>query len=221
MEASDPTPRPLAATSAGPPVRDGALGAWRDELTVLAAAAQRGEPVAQRTLLATLVPQLLRVVRRVLGPSHPDLEDVTYEAAHAVLEGLPRFRGEGSLRHYACRVAAFTAMNVRRREATARRAHRSEGIDVERLAAGDPGPEQQLAVASLAPIVRELVATLPQPLAEALTLHVILGYTVHEIAQAEAIPPETVRSRLRLARHALRRRVLGNPLLIESLEVEP
>ncbi len=201
-------------------VADGAPSVRRDDLTVLAAAALRGEPVALRTLLTTLVPHLLRVVRRVLGPSHPDLEDVTYEAAHAVLEALPRFRGEGTLRHYAYRVAAFTAMNVRRRETAARRAHRSEGLDVELLAAGDPGPEQQLATASLSPIVRELVATLPQPLAEALTLHVILGYTVHEIAQAEGISPETVRSRLRLARQALRRRVLGSPLLLESLEVE-
>jgi len=204
-----------------PLVADGTPSVRRDDLTALAAAALRGEPVALRGLLTTLVPHLLRVVRRVLGPSHPDLEAVTYEAAHAVLEGLPHFRGEGTLRHYACRVAAFTAMNVRRREAAARRAHRSEVLDVELLAAGDPGPEQRLATTSLAPIVRELVATLPQPLAEALTLHVILGYTVPEIAQAEAVSPETVRSRLRLAKQALRKRVLGNPLLIESLEVEP
>ena len=79
-----------------------------DELGNLATAALGGSPTALRTLLTTLVPQLLRVVRRVLGPGHPDLEDVTYQAAYAVLDSLPRFRREGTVRHYACRVAAFT-----------------------------------------------------------------------------------------------------------------
>ncbi len=190
-----------------------------DELAAVAAAAKRGDPVAARTLLTTLMPQLLRVVRRVLGPGHPDLEDVVYEAAYAVLDGLPRFRGEGTLRRYACRVAAFTATNNRRQNMTQKRSHRLESIDVELCAAGGPGPEQQAFTASLTPIVRDLVATLPQALAEALTLHVILGYTVQEISRTCDVPMETVRSRLRLARQSLRKRVLGNPTLLEALEV--
>jgi len=225
MRAPEVTARPLTTIPrepvAGALDDPGTPDARHDALAIVAAAAVRGDPVALRTLLTTLMPQLLRVVRRVLGPGHSDLEDVAFEAAHAVLEGLPRFRGEGSLRHYACRVAAYTAMNVHRREATTKRAHGTEGIDVDRVAAGGPGPEQQALTAALAPIVRELVATLPAPLAEALTLHVILGYTVDEIAHANGIPPETVRSRLRLARRALRRRVLGSPALVEALEVEP
>jgi RNA polymerase sigma-70 factor (ECF subfamily) len=201
--------------------RDGAGSSPRhDELAALAAAAEGGDPAAVRTLLTTIMPQLLRVVRRILGPQHPDLEDVTYEAAHAVLEGLPRFRREGTLRHFACRVAAFTATNARRRDATRKRSRRREAVDVEEFAAGDPGPEQQTLTASLTPIVRELLGTLPRNLSEALTLHVVLGYTVSEIARATDTPPETVRSRLRLARQALRKRVLGNPSLREALEVE-
>jgi len=190
-----------------------------DELATVAAAAERGDPVAIRTLLTTLMPHLLRVVRRVLGAGYPDVEDVVYEAAHAVLDGLPRFRGEGTLRHYACRVAAFTATNARRQNLAQKRSHRLVGIDVELCAARGPCPEQQALNASLTPIVRELVATLPEALAEALTLHVILGYTVQEISQTCDVPMETVRSRLRLARQALRKRVLGNPALLEALEV--
>jgi RNA polymerase sigma-70 factor, ECF subfamily len=192
-----------------------------DELADLATSAERGDPVALRTLLTTIMPVLLRVVRRVLGQGHPELEDVAYEAAHAVLEGLPRFRREGTFRHYACRVAAFTAINVRRREATEKRSHRREHFDVELCAAGCPGPEQQALAASLVPIVRELVATLPQILAEALVLHVVLGYTVEEIARACSAPAETVRSRLRLARKALHKRALAHPALLEAWEVQP
>jgi len=184
-------------------------------------AAASGNPVAVRTLLTTIMPQLLRVVRRVLGPNHPDLEDVTFEAAQAVLEGLPRFRREGTVRHYACRVAAFTATNVRRRELATKRKRQRENLDLDLFPAAAPGPEQGAETASLVPIVRELVTTLPQPLAEALTLHVVLGYTVSEIARSCDIPVETVRSRLRLARQALRKRALGHPVLREALEVDP
>ena len=63
----------------------------RDELLGLAGAVQRGDAQALSTFLSAIVPQLLRVVRSVLGPQHPDLEDVAYEAAYAVVESLPRF----------------------------------------------------------------------------------------------------------------------------------
>jgi RNA polymerase sigma-70 factor (ECF subfamily) len=46
----------------------------------------------------------------------------------------------------------------------------------------------------------------------------MLGYTVQEVADLSGAPLETVRSRLRLAKQALRRRVLGHPLLREVAE---
>jgi len=195
--------------------------ARHDELLELAQAVVRGEQAALRTFLAAIVPQLLRVVRRVLGATHPDLEDVSYEAAYAVLEGLPRFRGEGSVKHFACRVAVLTAMNVRRREGADKRKEPGTVVELERVSSDAPGPEQSALDAALTPIVRDLLATLSEPLAEALTLHVILGYTVGEISETCGVSGETVRSRLRLAKQALRKRVLGNPKLKEALEVEP
>jgi RNA polymerase sigma-70 factor (ECF subfamily) len=173
-----------------------------------------------RTFLQRIVPVLLRVVRRVLGAAHADLEDVTQEAAYAVVESLPEFRGEGSVRHFACCVAVRTAMNVRRRDATRKRARQGTPLDPERLSSEVPDPEASAESASLIPIVRELMLTLSEPLAEALTLHVVLGYTVTEIAESSGISVETVRSRLRLAKQALRKRALGNPSLREVLEVE-
>lgn len=199
----------------------GVPSARHDELSALAEAVVRGEQAALRTFLATIVPQLLRVVRRVLGAAHPDLEDVTYEAAYAVLDGLPRFRGEGTVKHFACRVAVLTAMNVRRREGTSKRKDPGQVAELARVWSEEPGPEQSALNAALTPLVRDLVATLSEPLAEALTLHVILGYTVGEIAETCGVSSETVRSRLRLAKQALRKRVLGNPKLREALEVEP
>jgi RNA polymerase sigma-70 factor (ECF subfamily) len=202
-------------------VASGADEARHDELASLAQDVVRGDRVATRTLLATLVPSLLRVVRKVLGQAHPEVEDVTYEAAHAVLVGLPRFRGEGTVRHFACRVAALTAMNVRRRDAAQKRARGRAELDPEQCATDGPCPEQHTLATSLVPVVRDLVAQLPLPLAEALTLHVVLGWTVSEIAGAASVSPETVRSRLRLAKQALRKAALNNPVLLEALEIEP
>ena len=54
--------------------------------------------------------------------------------------------------------------------------------------------------------------------AEVLGLHVVLGHTVPEIAESSGVPLETVRSRLRLAKQALRKRVLNNSKLREAVE---
>lgn len=191
-----------------------------DELARVAKAAVQGNEAALRTFLATMTPQLLRVVRRVLGAQHPDLEDVTFEAAYAVLEALPRFRGEGTVRHFACCVAVLTAMNVQRRDAASKRAHQREQADPELVASEIPAPDERALTNSLVPIVRELITTLPETLAEALLLHVILGYTVNEIAMSSGVPLETVRSRLRLAKQALRKRALRYPSLREVMEAK-
>lgn len=195
-----------------------APAARRDELLGLAEAVKAGDREALRTFLSTIVPHVLRVVRRVLGPAHPDLEDVAYESAYAVVEGLPRFRGEGTVLHFACRVAVLCAMNVRRRDLAQKRALLRVPAEVDEVELEAPSPEESLQTAALAPIVRELLSTLPEPLAEALALHVVLGYTVQEIADAAKLPLETVRSRLRLAKQALRKRVLSSPRLREAVD---
>jgi RNA polymerase sigma factor (sigma-70 family) len=186
-----------------------------DPLAALAAGVRAGDPSALRTFLTTVVPSLIRVVRRVLGPDHPDVEDVAYEAAYAVVEALHGFRGESTVLHFACRVAVLTAMNARRQAASQKRT-----VLFEPSLAGQ-NVERDVDRARLAPIVRALIATLPQALAEALTLHVVLGYTVDEIADVQRVPRETVRSRLRLAKQALRKAARRSAALRESFEEEP
>jgi DNA-directed RNA polymerase specialized sigma24 family protein len=123
--------RPTSATA--PP---------HDELRELAAAVLRRDAAALRTFLTEIVPDLVRVVRRVLGASHPDVEDTAYEAAYGVVEALGRFRGEGTIRHLACRVAVLTAMNVRRREAAMKRDRERADTDIERVQEDAPNPEE-------------------------------------------------------------------------------
>jgi RNA polymerase sigma-70 factor (ECF subfamily) len=190
-----------------------------DALAQLAQAAARGDRAAVRTFLVTVGPHLLRVVRRVLGANHPDVDDVAQESAFAVMDALPRHRGESTVLHFVCRVAVLTAMNVRRREATRKRYSRREhDLEVELFPGSTPAPDAALSAQDSAEIVRELLDALPIAQAEVLALHCVLGYTVPEIAESVGVPLETVRSRLRLAKEALRERVLGDPRRAKILE---
>lgn len=202
--------RALAAPAESLPVRD--------ELWELGKRAQRGETRATRELLAALIPHLLRAVRRVLGPAHPFVEDVAHDAAYTVLGHLPEFRGEGTLLNYARRVAMLTALNMRRRDAAQKRAREREAIDPDAIASDGGDPEQRLSTHDFLPAVRELLDTLPEQLAETFALQVVLGYSLAEIASVCNVPLETARSRLRLAKRALRERALAHPVLSQAAE---
>lgn len=190
-----------------------------DELLPLASSAARGDARAVRTLLTELGPHLLRVVRRVLGSRHPDLQDVAQECATEFISALPRFRRESSVKHFACRVALQTAMTARRRELAGKR-----DTGLYELVAADTAvddglsPEEHAAMLASLRILRTLCCELPPVQAEVLALHFILGHTVNEVAAICAVPLETVRSRLRLAKQALLGRALANHGLREYLE---
>ena len=65
-------------------------------------------------------------------------------------------------------------------------------------------------------MVRALLDDLPEEQSEALALRFMLGWSLLEIAEASGAPVNTVRSRLRLAKEALRRRVEADPALAED-----
>jgi RNA polymerase sigma-70 factor (ECF subfamily) len=188
-----------------------------DPLADLARRAVEGDHAAANALLTALTPALLRVARQILGAGHPEVNDVTQEAACGVLLALPRFRGESTLVHFACRVAVLVAMNVRRRQIS--HARKAENLSVlqEVYPVGTlpPTPEDRLLGERAADAIRELLGSLPEAQAEVLGLHHAVGLTVSEIAALTGARHETVRSRLRLGRQAVRQRVLGDQRLLE------
>jgi RNA polymerase sigma factor (sigma-70 family) len=197
----------------------GAGASASDPLLELATRAQAGDRAAASQLLLALTPYLLRVARQTLGASHPEVNDVAQEAAFGVLTALPRFRGECTLVHFACRIAVLTAMNTRRRELAETR--KSQGFGVLALVDGSEqqNPEQAAQSARALHAVRELLGSLPPAQAEVLGLHHVVGMTAAEIAAATRAPLETVRSRLRLGRQALRQRVLGDERFLEAVGI--
>jgi RNA polymerase sigma factor (sigma-70 family) len=189
-----------------------------DDLGQLVAAVCGGDPDAAATLIAHLGGSILKVVRKVLGRHDADVDDVAQDAVIAFLDALTKFRGECSVARFAQRIALLTALDSRRR--THLRARWSETQDYDVAPVGDQDPDSPLAttVASRRrALVLRLLDELPDVIAEALALHFVLGYTVEEIAAAAAVSPNTVWSRLRLGKQALRRRLKGDARLAEIL----
>jgi RNA polymerase sigma-70 factor, ECF subfamily len=192
-----------------------------DPLRALAAAALQGDAEAQRTLLVALGPSLLRVVRGVLGGAHPDVEDTLQEAMVAVHLALGGFRYECTTLHFACRVAAQTAMNARRRAGyRARHTPSTPPADLIELAREERSPAELAEAGRRRETLRQLLCELPDAQSEVLALHTLLGYTVEETAAAMQIPRNTVRSRLRNALARLRARVQGAGPLRDGLSWE-
>jgi RNA polymerase sigma-70 factor (ECF subfamily) len=158
---------------------------------------------------------MLRVVRRILGTRHAEVQDVCQEAAVAVLSALPRFAGQCTVLHFACRVAVHTAMNARRR---ASNRGSLAAFDLAEEAADEGlSPAEMAESARRRASLRQLLDELPWSQAEALSLHVVLGYTVDETASAVGATPNTVRSRLRRALAAMRRRINADADLLEVI----
>ena len=190
------------------------------ELTALARLAGSGDPVATRRFLDQVWPTLSRVVNGVLGSRHPEVDDVIQQSLIAVLQALAAFRGECHPAGYASRIALHVALRARRN--TAVRRARSETLA--QISASDPDalwPGCEVSAERRKKALRDLLTELPEEQADALALRTMLGWSLEEVAQATGAPLNTVRSRVRLAKEALRRRIEADPTLADELEVAP
>jgi RNA polymerase sigma factor (sigma-70 family) len=169
----------------------------------LALRASTGDQAATRQLLTLVVPAVVRSARLVLGAKSPDAEDVAQQALLAFVEALPTFRGDCHPSGFASRITVHLALSSRRRAARLRLAAAEELADASQR--GHPPHDDAGTAAYQRRCVRDLLARLPREQAEVLALHVILGHSLLEVSQSTSIPLNTVKSRLRLAKQALRR----------------
>jgi RNA polymerase sigma factor (sigma-70 family) len=176
----------------------------QDPLRALARATLEGSPHSAEKLLLELTPPLLRTLRMVMGPHHPDLDDLLQDSIMGFLRALPGFRWECSVAHFARRLAVQRALEARRRSLSTRRTVERASM-VPQEEAGRP--DDSAMALRLREQLRLLLDELPAPQAEALILRFSLGHTSEEIAELTGIPANTVRSRLRLGIVALRRRI--------------
>jgi len=190
------------------------------DLTALARLAGSGDPAATRRFLDQVWPTLSRVVNGVLGSRHPEVDDVIQQSLIAVLQALSAFRGDCHPAGYASRIALHVALRARRNVAV----RRARSATLAQISASDPDVQWPGAEASAErrkKALRDLLADLPEEQADALALRTMLGWSLEEVAQATGAPLNTVRSRVRLAKEALRRRIEADPTLADELELSP
>lgn len=200
------------------PVPGAGLPSQEEKARELATRAAAGDLAATQEFLAYVWPTLSRVAAGVLGARHPELDDAVQQSMIALVRALPAFRGECHPAGYASRITLRVALRVRRN--VKRDTNRREAL--EQLSPGDEHAHSVNDGASAArrrELLRELLEDLPEEQAEALALRVVMGWSLEEVAQASGAPVNTVRSRVRLAKEALRQRIEALPALAE-LKVE-
>jgi RNA polymerase sigma-70 factor (ECF subfamily) len=196
-------------------------GAESERLSPLVLRAREGDPAAISQVVGDLAPGVLRALTALLGREHPDIEDLAQDVLLAVVAGLPDFRGDSTLLHFAVRIAARKSVFLRRRA-------RSVLGWLEGLWRGEhpvrPAPSSahdEMRAERRRALLRLLLSELPDAQAEALTLRVVYGHSIEEIASITHAPFNTVRSRLRLAKEALRLRIEAEPEWAELGEEKP
>jgi RNA polymerase sigma-70 factor (ECF subfamily) len=185
----------------------------RDAAIELARTAAAGDARATRRLLELVAPRVVRVIGAVMGASHPEVDDAAQLTLIGFIQALPSFRGECDPAQFAARIAVRTAGAVRRRS-RARGSCEDHSVDLEAIEA----PPEEHAADRRRSLIRSLLDQLPEEQAEALALRIVLGWTLKEIATTSGAPLNTVRSRLRLAKEALRARISDDPVLAEALD---
>jgi len=164
--------------------------------------ALRGDGAGVRRFLEAIAPTVRRTCRGALSAGHPDLEDTIQEAMFAVVRALPRYRSDGHIRGYVSKIALRVARATRRRSAARWRPLDSiDAGETDELAAPAPAPRTNDDTALIKQIFDDLSATQ----GEALFMRVVLGYSVGEIASLAGVSSNTVKTRLRLGKNALRR----------------
>lgn len=150
-------------------------------------------------------------LNKVGGDVGPDLIQKTFLAC---IEGLPRFRGEGSFRSY---VFAIAYRQLCRHFREAGRAHFDPASDS--VIAADPSLSRVVEEQAQLRLFLLALRRIPLDLQVVLELHHWEDCSVTEIATVLEIPSGTVKSRLRRGREQLREAIellAANPELAES-----
>jgi RNA polymerase sigma-70 factor (ECF subfamily) len=137
------------------------------------------------------------------------------ESLLGFIRALDAFRGQCAVVHYARRIALWRVLEDQKRKLSLKRAGGTVMLLDEQIALEDPRADSQILAAGERARVRALLLTLRPEQAEVLALRHVLDYTVEEIAETTGVPYNTVRSRLRLAKEALRARIAADPMLRE------
>jgi len=186
--------------------------------TALIAAIRLGTPGMASTLCDRLWPAVERTIRRLLGRSDPDHEDVAQLAMIELVNTIDRYRAECSLDRWAQTIAAHVVFKHIRRRRLERRLFTGLLVD-------DPYPaaiqtEQRSVSHDLLARVGDHLDGLRPGRAWTFVLHDVLGYDLEEIADMLGMSVAAAQSRLSRGRRELHERIGQDPELVDLLNSE-
>jgi RNA polymerase sigma-70 factor (ECF subfamily) len=178
----------------------------------LARAAAEGRPAARRELAERMLDRVSTVVR-CLGAGNRNRDDYVQDAMIEVLKSIGSFRGQSSLETWAERVTVRVVLRRIRKQS-----YRDGVVALDSTREGRSSSlssEEQVMRRRFWERVEAVLAALGPERRVALTLQLVLGYSVAEIAEATGAPVNTVRDRLAVGRKLLRAQMLADPELVE------
>jgi RNA polymerase sigma-70 factor, ECF subfamily len=207
-------PRLWAVSREGP--REARLPTPTLDDSELLASIRAGDPDAATALHDRLRPVAERAVRRLLGASDRDREDLVQQSMIEVVTTIERFRGECPLDAWASTVAAHVVYKHLRRRIVERRIFESLRSDDDAVATSRSLAGDVAARSALNRVLSHLDA-IDEAKAWAYVLHDVCGYDLREVAQITETSVAAAQSRLVRGRRELMEKLAADPELSEMM----
>ncbi|MBW2277628.1 MAG: RNA polymerase sigma factor [Deltaproteobacteria bacterium] len=202
----------MALNMAADTKKNGTAANWSSDAELTQAAAD-GDPAAKRALVERLMSRV-RATTRYLAGGHADAEDYAQLSFVEILQSAKSFRGDSPLESWADRIVVRTTMRY-----VKQLRWRSQYLtyDSDQQGTDFASAEDDVARQRVMRRMSELFADLKPKQRAVVTMRLVLGYSIAEIAEATGANPNTVRYRLNTGRKKLRRRIEHDPQLSEMM----
>jgi RNA polymerase sigma-70 factor (ECF subfamily) len=181
----------------------------------LLAAIRAGDGRAAEALYERSRPIVERTLRKLLGRSDPEHQDLFQNTMIEIVRTIDRYRGECPLDGWIATLAAHVVFKDLRHRRVERRVL-TDALPFEPV--GSDEPALRAALRSTIDRVRDHLARMDVGRAWAFLLHDVHGYDLREMAQIMGVSPAAAQSRLVRGRKEIHDRIAGDPELANHLE---
>ena len=182
----------------------------------LLASLRAGDPAAATALHDRVRPQVDRTIRRLLGPTDADGEDLAQQAMIELVYTIDRYRGDCSLDSWTSTLTAHVVYKHIRRRKTERRLFGALDPDAKHRSSSRTGREAM--VRNLVQRVLAHMEQIDENKVWAFVLHDVCGYDLKEIAQITGVNVTAAQTRLVRGRREVHERIASDPELANLLE---